>query len=116
MTESCATSTIAMSAYNVMAVTGGDGVDKVDLLQRLITLQHPDLGLEQLENALDSLTERNLIKEADSRFKVKDAKRRVIVNRSLKDVEVDEDGNVSGGWTGWKIKDHALGLIPIESR
>jgi hypothetical protein len=104
---------IAMSAYNAIAISGGRA-DKATIFDILIRVQHPLLEILQLERALKALVRRKYIKEENRFYSMYDSQRRVSVCRDLSDVRLNSNGIPVGGWKGWKVRDLADGLIPIE--
>lgn len=106
-------STIAMSAYNAIAISNGK-TDKATIFDILIRVQHPLLGIRLLERSLNKLVRKNFVKEENGVYSLYDSKRRVIVARDLSDTRVDNKGIPRGGWKHWRVRDFADGLIPIE--
>lgn len=97
-----ATSTIAMSAYNVLAACG-DPMTATQILDAL-SLQHPGLEISQLLTALARLVKLNLIIRRKKAYQSIDVQRRVVLKRDHTDAKIDpKTGNVKGGWNGWLI-------------
>lgn len=111
-------STIAMSTVNLLIATGGPLPDDA-ILEQLRELQHPVLEAAQLNRALERLVEIKLIRSTPLGYVQTDDQRRLIIQRSLDDVVVDDDGVIQGGWSGWMRRERAgrLSLVfPNETR
>ena len=106
MDELYADSTIAMSAYNVLAPGGGCGIN--ELLGTLQAIAHPGLGLDTLMRAVSGLLDRRLIRIDDDGeqpvYVVCDPRPRIVVGRDRSDLRV-EDYRAVGGWNGWIVRD-----------
>ena len=109
-----ATSTIAMSVYNCLILFGGKGgIDQVE--KTLKELQHPDLDRNQLKAAVLRLEELDAVHRDGDFYIVNDPKLRFVISRDLSDVELDKDEKqVTGGWSGWTVKDPERGLLSFE--
>jgi hypothetical protein len=109
------TSTVAMSAYNLVAVAGRP-LTEVEIRERLASSQHPGLGIERTREAVNALVSRHLMRLAgDGAFDIVDPLRRVVVGRDRSDAEVLDDGTVTGGWNGWRVRERsARAAVPIE--
>jgi hypothetical protein len=110
-----ALSTIAMSVYNYTARSGrfitDDRLEEVrDYLARL---QHPELDIETVRNAVAQLVERKLLVNSPNGFDVADHERRIVVGRNREDVSVEDDGTIQGGWDGWRVLDLMRGQVPM---
>lgn len=86
-----ALSTIAMSAYNVLAM---QGVMQGAQLYAALIAHHPDLPAALLDDALMSLCSRNLVRNLGVGFAVADPLRRLVRKR-------DRNGD---GWGGWMVQ------------
>jgi hypothetical protein len=106
-------STIAMSAYNAIAINGGRA-DKATIFDILHRVQHPLLEIGVLERSLKHLLRRKYITRNGRIFSLIDPQRRIVVNRNLSDVRVDRKGIPRGGWKNWKVRDLENGFVPIE--
>lgn len=110
MTDLYADSTVAMTAYNLLALTGGSTLD--DLLDSVRTMAHPELDLEQLRRAVAELVMRKLAVKAPANsangarmlYSIVDAKRRLVVGRNRADMVEEDDGSISGGWGFWVVR------------
>jgi hypothetical protein len=106
-------STIAMSAYNAIAINGGRA-DKATIFDILYRVQHPLLEVRILERSLRHLLRRKYIERNGRTFSLIDPQRRIVVNRDLSDIRVDRRGIPRGGWKRWRVKDLENGFVPIE--
>ena len=111
--ELYATSTIAFSIYNLIAVQRGVG-KREELLKKLKTIQHPEIEKEHFDSAVSELLNRKYIVDRDGILMLIDPSFRTIVSRNLSDGKVHEDGTITGGWNGWLLSDRLLGTIKIE--
>ena len=105
-------STIAMSAHNLLIVTGGP-LQPASIIEQLRRLQHPTLRPAQLDRALGRLVELGLVSVTDLGYAATDRMRRLIVARCLDDVVENDDGTVNGGWTGWMRREPNGGVSPV---
>lgn len=101
--ELYATSTVAMSAYNMLAVQGRPFTTKA-IFNYLSSEPHPGLKKTQVKQGLAELKKLGLVRSSREGFQINDPKRRLCVSR-------DRSGD---GWDGWKVRDLQRGLIPIE--
>jgi hypothetical protein len=110
-----AVSTVAVSAYNLVAVAGKP-LKATEIRERLASSQHVGLSIERTREALNGLVGRKLMRLAgDEAFDVVDPKRRVVVGRDRSDAQVLDDGAVTGGWNGWRVRERATrSAVPIE--
>jgi hypothetical protein len=95
-------STVALSGYNMIAIAGAMTVER--LHAKLAGSQHPGLTMEQTRAALDALVERKRVTLRDGVYDVQDRERRPVVARDRSDAEVLDDGQVVGGWNGWRVR------------
>jgi hypothetical protein len=98
-----------------MTVTGGP-LSIESILAQLVELQHPQLEMPQLVRALKALKQRGLAKPTSLGWVQTDQQRRLIVSRNLEDVRVEDDGSISGGWTGWMRREQRGVLSPVFSK
>lgn len=120
MSDLYADSTVAMSAYNALALTGGSTLDK--LHSYLEVAAHPELDLEQSRRAAAELVERGLAVKAPVNspdgatmlYRLVDAKRRLVVGRDRSDMVEDDDGRWSGGWERWMAREVSGALVSVE--
>lgn len=106
-------STIAMSAYNAIAINTGSANISI-IFDTLMRTQHPDLEIIFLEKSLKKLLKKKYVNKNKEIYSLKDKRRRLIVTRDLSDVIVDKDGMPRGGWNRWMARDVMKGLVPIE--
>lgn len=107
-----AISTIAMSAYNVLAVSGE--IMTATQIKEALKQQHPGLEILQLREALDKLVKLHLIIRRKRAYQSRDVQRRPIIMRDKSDVQIDPDtGEVKGGWNNWMVKDQNCGLVSV---
>lgn len=99
-----ADSTIAMSAYNLVAIYAQPM--ELDLLLSQVHAAH---GIDQrrLEHALEQLRDRGWVTIDEKRgcIDVRDLKRRVVKARDRRDMS---------GWSGWLVQCRQRGLITID--
>lgn len=108
------TSTIAMSCNNLLAVLKRP-LDLQFIHMELKRLQHPGLDVKQVKEALTELHRRGMLRQVEPYgFMLTDPLCRLIVRRSIDDVMVEDDGSVSGGWTGWMRLEEGGKLSLIE--
>lgn len=100
--ELYAPSTVAMTAYNVLAIKG----EVVSMSNLFVEIeQHlPGLKKSMLSNALAEIKKRGLVKSCRKGFEIIDRKRRPIISRDIN----------GDGWDSWMIMDAQRGSIPIE--
>jgi hypothetical protein len=110
-----ADSTIAMSAYNVLAEQGGCA-NKDSIFATLLRRAHEDLGREQFERAFSRLRDKNLIVERDGRWKVADVRRQLIKSRNREDMIETADGTIVGGWDDWAVAVGNGQLVPLRDK
>lgn len=106
-------STIAMSAYNAIALNGGKATFE-EILEILITIQHPELKSELLQSSIDYLVDKDFIRIHNDKYCSRDPERRMIVSRDISDIYVDVTGIPRGGWNKWMIKDTTGKFVPAE--
>ena len=112
--QACGTSTIAMTAYNIIAQSLEPLPPEV-ILTIGKAKAHPDLKEDQLKEALNRLVDMKYVNEKNGGYSGKDPKRRIIVERDRSDAWIDEEtGEITGGWNDWMAKDNERGLIPIK--
>ena len=112
--ESYATSTIAMSVYNLLAMSKGRH-NSTEVFEELKKIQHPEMDRTLFDRAVAELLKRELIFETEKeKYAVKDPQCRLVMQRDTTDGIVDETGKIQGGWGSWKISDPRFGFIPIE--
>jgi hypothetical protein len=105
-----APSTIAMSVYNLLSVSG-EPMTSDQIYFILCRDQHPGLDMESVEEALKTLTQRlRYIDEKDGVYRGIDPARRFICYRDREDKETGEELD---GWGGWRVRS-PIGLQPIE--
>jgi len=108
-----ATSTIAISAYNILARLGAEMSAK-QIHEELVQTQHPGLKMGQLRTALRKLAQLYLISASNGVFKTRDPRRRVITHRDKSDACIDaKTGEVKGGWNGWMLQDAEKGNVSV---
>jgi hypothetical protein len=97
MSEECtlADSTIALTVYNWLAVTGGMGTvqEIADGIAPWVVASKILLTPQQLQRAVGELVRRGYLGHRDGLYGVKDPVRRVVVTRN-------RDGD---GWDGWQV-------------
>jgi len=104
-----ATSTVAFTAYNVLALAGGPRT-----LEQ-ISLIAPRGVVEHLRAALDEMVRRGWLSSSDAgEYDLRDAKRRLVRARDRSDGVVKSDGSVTGGWGRWVVQCKQRGLLTIE--
>lgn len=98
-------STIAMSAYNLMAMAKGP-VTASQLEEGLGVYGYPT---EALEDALGALIERGWVERGEDKLiTLKDSLSRQAIQR-------DDSGEPGDdGWRGWRVGDPINGLVQIE--
>lgn len=114
-----ADSTIAMSAYNALALMNGGGLD--ELFDSVCKAAHPELTREQFKRAVDELVGRRLLVRAPvnssggarMHYSVADAQRRLVVGRHREDMIEEDDGRWSGGWNFWVVRSANGALQPM---
>jgi hypothetical protein len=112
MTINYATSTVAMSIYNWIAVNGRL-VHAADCYLELARGQLPGLERESFDKALDELVHRKLL--VGDILDVIDERRLIFIARDRSDAEVDEEtGEITGGWNGWVPYDRILGACVLR--
>lgn len=113
MSDLYAQSTIAMTAYNVLATELRPS--KVSDIHTGVIKQHPGLEMEDTEAALDELFDRGFITYDDMLgYDLLDEQRRVVVARDRSDGAIDDDGKPIGGWNKWMVKDGKNGLLLLS--
>jgi hypothetical protein len=98
-----ATSTVAMSIYNLVAFAGRP-MTLDEMLVGLKKVQFYDIELDDLVKPIEELARRGWMVANDGRFEIVDnVKRRLIRSRDRFDFAHDDDGHESpfGGWNGW---------------
>lgn len=116
-TQTYAESTVAMTVYNIIVdlMRTRDirlNVDFIFYMSKARHLDRLDKGL--FDKSILKLIDMKYISLQGHCYIVKDPKLRHIVNRNLKDIELDNNGIPIGGWNEWKIRDPEKGLIPLE--
>lgn len=97
-----ATSTIAVTAYNMLAIAGR-ALTWPELKARIVP-HHPDVKLDQLEAALAGMVERKFVVTSGLHIDLTDRQHRMMRARA----------RTADGWDGWLIKDRRRGLVAIE--
>lgn len=99
--HSIATSTIAMSIYNVIAVARRP-LQKEEILAGMRAGLGERYELADLDEALTELVKRGwVIRDSLGLFEIVDAeKRRIIRSRACNDFKT-QNGKTVGGWAGW---------------
>ena len=110
MSQDFADSTVAMTAYNILAVTSGAMTARA-LHKHATQAQLNGLEQEQMDRALAELEVLGRVLVQGDLYTCADEKRRVVVTRKRDDVGEDADGNVTGGWQGWRVR----ALIPDKA-
>ena len=113
--EPYATSTVAMTIYNLLTVSGRTAEGPLEIADLVRASQHPEATDAMICRAWDGLVERKLLVETPDGWRPVDARRRTVFGRDRSDVAIDKDsGAVTGGWNGWKLKDPVYGAVPVE--
>lgn len=107
-----ALSTIAMSVYNLIAVSKLSHTPDV-IAEGLCGKLLPSLDEDDVQVALDVLVQRGWIAEIEGRYRVLDPKFRLVRSRSRDDIAVDKDGNAVGGWSGWSVQCEQCGGVHL---
>ncbi|MCP4674328.1 MAG: hypothetical protein GY854_02180 [Deltaproteobacteria bacterium] len=114
MGELYATSTVAISVYNLLTITG-DAITLKEIHRRLESQQHPGLDIDQLSAAVIELVHCKLLQADGDKYCGIDLKRRTIAVRDRSDGAINpETGECEGGWHGWMVRDPQRGFVPIE--
>lgn len=106
MNDKLATSTIAMTIYNILATIGGPA-NPFQLYCQAKKMQHPILDRKQFDAALMRLNRMRLVQSTQFGFMVVDRSRRLIVSRDRSDIKLQSNGEVTGGWNAWCWRDPA---------
>ncbi len=111
-----ADSTVGMTAYNVLAMSG-QPMDLDEIHTVAVRMQHTGLDKDQLAQALQGLIERKRILHKDGIYTFRAHERLFVVQRDLSDYNWE---TMEGGWEGWQVKDprirNGVGVRPIESQ
>ena len=110
MSQDIADSTVALTAYNILAVTNG-AMTAQALHRQAEQAQLKGLEQEQMDRALNELFRLGRVMVHDGLYACPDKRRRVVVTRLRNDVGEDEDGNITGGWQGWRVR----ALVPEKA-
>ena len=95
-----ATSTIAMSILNLLAV--GRCEIPFDPIFMELKSQHPGLERYLIDRAIEQLAERGLIVKSDVGYRCAKPNQTIVVTRDRSDFSINhETGEQEGGWSGW---------------
>jgi hypothetical protein len=110
-----ATSTVAMSIYNWIAVNGRM-VRDADCLSALSLGQLPGLGRDLFDLAVTELILRKLLTgDEKTGYDIVDERRQIFISRDRSDADIDEEtGEITGGWNGWVPYDRTLGACVLR--
>jgi len=110
-----ALSTIAMTAYNLLALAGGTMADEA-LRQRCQGVQLPGLDAGSFIEALVEMAAKGWVDydRGSKQVDLKDPHCRLVKYRDRSDGGYDDDGNPVGGWGGWRVQCRRQGMISID--
>jgi hypothetical protein len=110
-----ATSTVAMSIYNWIAVNGRMTRSE-DCWGALETGPLPGLEWGLFDVAIDELEQRGLITgNGRDGYDITDSQRKILIARDRSDFGYDEEtGEVTGGWNDWVPFDRTLGACVLR--
>ena len=107
------TSTVAMSAYNLVAASGRP-VQLSEVFERVRDIQLRGLTQKHFDAAVKGLLKRKLVaKRRGGLLDVLDPRNRIVGQRDQSDGDYDAKGRVVGGWNGWLVMDGGK-LLPID--
>lgn len=106
-----ALSTVAFTAYNVLALAGGPRT-----AEQMLNVV-PRGAAAYTEQALDEMVLRGwLTCDDQDRYDLRDKKRRLVRLRDRGDAKVDgATGRVAGGWGRWIVQCRDKGLMTLEA-
>lgn len=107
-----AESTVAMTAYNLLAMATGP-IERSSLLCRVRDVAMPGLEEQQFNSAIAKAMSRGYLHSIPGGIDVVDTKRRLVRSRDRSDVRV-VGGEVLGGWERWIVQCRQQGLITLQ--
>lgn len=110
-----APSTVALTMYNILADLGRPA-DLAELLDACRAQQHPEAEFDLAVQAAKGLLDRGYVRMKNGKIRLKDTCRLHVLERDRSDgYEMDDEGNLSGGWNGWMLGAYHGGpLVRIE--